>query len=1009
MLSAQPTGNVVISVTRRGSGDVTVSPTSLTFTPFNWNTAQTVAVTVVQDDDAVNDMATITHSVVDDMSADEFDAAPDVPLPLTVIDDDGGVTVSTTTLPVDEGANATYTVVLDGSPASDVVIAVSSSGDVTVDTDAVTTGNQSTLTFTPSNWDTAQTVTVTAAEDTDGTDDIVAITHTVVPSDSADEFDLVRVANVTVTVTDDDYGVTVSARTLTVAEGGSATYTVVLAAEPSGSVVLSVTKGGSDDVTVDTTLLTFTTSNWSMAQTVTVTAAQDADAADDTAIITHTVVPSSSAAEYNLVLVADVRVTVNDNETAGVTVSGATLTVAEGGSATYTVVLDAEPTGSVVITVNSDNSDVTLSAATLTFTTANWSTAQTVTVRAAQDADTATITHAVEASSSADEYDSVVAAGVTVTVADEDPGVSVSATSPLALAEGDSTTYMVVLYEAPTSGEVVISVTVTGSSDVTVDTARLTFTTSNWSTPKTVTVSAAQDADTVDDAASITHAVVAASSADEFDAAPNIVLPVTVTDDDAAGVTVSATDVKANEGSTATSTVVLDAQPASNVVITVTAGGDSDVTVSPTRLTFTTSNWNVGQRVTVSAAQDVDSANDTASITHAVVDASSANEYDGVVVAGVSVTVTDDVSPPPVDRNPPTVDPSPPPAGPSPPPVDRSPPTAGPSPPPAGPSPPTAGGSPPDRNPTFASRTVDDQIYTVGENVGTVGLPAARQGDGTLRYSLSPDLPERLRFNSNRTITGTPRATFPRTRFTYTATDSDGDPVHLRFYITVNERPGVTVSPTEVTVAEGSSAIYTVVLDARPASDVVIDVTAGGSPDVTVDTDGATSGNRNTLTFTRANWDRAQTVTLSAAHDADAVNDAASISHAVDASRSAHEYDVVTIAGVAVTITDDDTTERSVAENTGEGVGVGEGDPGAAKSPDGGPLTYALGGTNAALFTIDADTGQDQGRHRDGAGLRGGQERLRGYSHRHGLIGPKHESRGDHQSNRRGLGSLRRE
>ena len=53
-----------------------------------------------------------------------------------------------------------------------------------------------------------------------------------------------------------------------------------------------------------------------------------------------------------------------------------------------------------------------------------------------------------------------------------------------------------------------INVTKSGSSDVTVSPARLTFTTANWGTAQTVTVSAAQDADAVNDAASIAHAVV---------------------------------------------------------------------------------------------------------------------------------------------------------------------------------------------------------------------------------------------------------------------------------------------------------------------------------------------------------------------------------------------------------------------------------------------------------------------------------------------------------------------
>ncbi len=48
--------------------------------------------------------------------------------------------------------------------------------------------------------------------------------------------------------------------------------------------------------------------------------------------------------------------------------------------------------------------------------------------------------------------------------------------------------------------------------------------------------------------------------------------------------------------------------------------------------------------------------------------------------------------------------------------------------------------------------------------------------------------------------------------------------------------------------------------------------------------------------------------------------------------------------------------ERSVAENTGEGEAVGA--PVSAASPNGGALTYTLGGADAALFAIDAGTGQ---------------------------------------------------
>ena len=241
-------------------------------------------------------------------------------------------------------------------------------------------------------------MTVAAAQDADAVNDAASITHAVVASRSADEFDAVNIAGVAVTVTDDETaGVTVSETTLTVDEGGSGNlHGEVLDAQPTSDVVISVTRTGSSDVTLDTdtgtsgnqTTLTFTTANWSTAQTVTVAAAQDADAVNDAAAISHAVDASRSANEFDAVTIGGVAVTVTDDDTAGVTVSETTLTVAEGGSATYTVVLNLQPTSDVVINVTkSGSSDVTVSPATLTFTTANWSTAQTVTVAAAQDAD----------------------------------------------------------------------------------------------------------------------------------------------------------------------------------------------------------------------------------------------------------------------------------------------------------------------------------------------------------------------------------------------------------------------------------------------------------------------------------------------------------------------------------------------------------------------------------------------------------------------------------------------
>ncbi len=78
---------------------------------------------------------------------------------------------------------------------------------------------------------------------------------------------------------------------LTVDEGQSNTYTVELKSQPSGDVTIAISGHSESDVTLPGAglsadhKLTFTTSNWSEAQTVAVTAAED-DSADQDADVT---------------------------------------------------------------------------------------------------------------------------------------------------------------------------------------------------------------------------------------------------------------------------------------------------------------------------------------------------------------------------------------------------------------------------------------------------------------------------------------------------------------------------------------------------------------------------------------------------------------------------------------------------------------------------------------------------------------------------------------------------
>ena len=137
-------------MTSSDTGEVTISG-SLTFTPSNWDTAQTVTVTGA-DDLTVDGTQTesITVSIIDEISDNDFDAVADQTVSVAITDNDvPGFTIVELdgSTDVDEsGTTDTFTVVLDAQPTSDVVLTITSD-----DTGEATVNNP--LTFTPVNWD----------------------------------------------------------------------------------------------------------------------------------------------------------------------------------------------------------------------------------------------------------------------------------------------------------------------------------------------------------------------------------------------------------------------------------------------------------------------------------------------------------------------------------------------------------------------------------------------------------------------------------------------------------------------------------------------------------------------------------------------------------------------------------------------------------------------------------------------------------------------------------------
>lgn len=612
VLNTAPEGDVTIAISSSATDEASVDPTTVTFTSENWASPQTVTVTGVDDASADgNQDFTILIAAATSSDAD-YDGIDAEDVTGTNLDDETpGIIVDpllgTTT---EAGGTAMITVVLQSAPAGDVMVPVASSNPAECQVSTAA------LVFTAATWDSPQVITVTGLNDdiADGNQ----ICHiTTGPSESMDDPDYVGLngADAIISNTDDETaGVTVTPNSgLTTTEaGGTATFTVVLNSLPTADVTISLTSTDETEGTVDPAELTFTTADWNVPQTVTVTGAND-DAADGPIDYQINMVTASSDTNYQVL--ADLRadITNTDDETAGITVNPTTgLTTTEAGSATtFQIVLNSQPSGDVVIALSSDNTaEGTVAPASLTFTDANWNVPQDVTATGVDDlvADGSKVFHVVIAAavSTDGDYDGIDPDDVDVTNTDNDVrGYALTPTS-LSLTEGGASgSFTIALTSMPVADVTVPFTLLDGARASTMPTS-VTFTTGNWNVPQTVTVTATDDAIANGLSLNSVQTGLAVGTGFSYAGYDGPDVGVTITDNDAASVVVTPTSglTVTEAGGTATFTVVLGSQPTATVNIALTSSDTTEGTVAPASVSFDETNWNVPQTVTVTGADD---------------------------------------------------------------------------------------------------------------------------------------------------------------------------------------------------------------------------------------------------------------------------------------------------------------------------------------------------------------------------------------------------------------------
>jgi hypothetical protein len=322
VLGTQPTANVTIGIHSSDTSQGTVSVSSLTFTPSNWNTPQTVMVTGVNNPLVSGNQP---YTVITDpaISADpNYNGldAPDVSLTNDSTSAPGVIVMPTAGLTTTEaGGTAAFGVRLATAPL------ILSSVTVTFASSDPTAGVVSTppLTFTWLDWNTPQLVQVTGVDDQIVTGDR---TYTITGQTStllALGYSGLTTPPVTITNLETDVAsvqVTPTSGLTTTESGGQATFQVQLTSKPTADVTVPLSSSNPGQGVANVSSLTFTSSNWNTPQTVTVTGVDDHIVNGDQAYQIVVGPAVSADPNYDGYNGPNVQLTNLERDTAGITV-----------------------------------------------------------------------------------------------------------------------------------------------------------------------------------------------------------------------------------------------------------------------------------------------------------------------------------------------------------------------------------------------------------------------------------------------------------------------------------------------------------------------------------------------------------------------------------------------------------------------------------------------------------------------------------------------------------------
>jgi hypothetical protein len=464
------------------SQKIGLSMQKLFFDANNFTQDQIVTISGVVDDDTATELAEIKLSGA---------GVGDVMVGATVHDPDKVTIVADITdgATVNEGKSKDVHVHLSHRPAGDVVVSATlASGPMTV-------SPASQVFHADDSFSTDATFTLSAPVDQNVADENQNITFAISGGDQ-------RIIKVT-DVDKDSLSILASPQSIShLLEGDSVTLDVTLSLQPASDVTVLVTRS-TGKAQISSTSLAFKAAgnDYMTSHPITITAPQDDNTTPENDTLVLTVMNHPEVTAINI------PVQIDDDDVQGIqTTVVNSLTVTEGMTKSFGVTLKFAPPAGAPITVNLSTMDATIATAAtptganfLTFTATDYNdpTLHQVVVAGTQDNNLANNSTVVKLISGTLETD------VNVDVLDDDTQAFVlSQTTPLTIPEGTTKMFTVALAFQPAAA-VHVTLTSTAGTAVPVSPATLDFSTSNWQTPQTVTLSPPTDINNVSESATI--------------------------------------------------------------------------------------------------------------------------------------------------------------------------------------------------------------------------------------------------------------------------------------------------------------------------------------------------------------------------------------------------------------------------------------------------------------------------------------------------------------------------